>query len=41
MALQMKLTEIVSRMSGPSPKADKDALEAEYGRLVEQLKSLN
>lgn len=38
-AVQMKLTEVLARMSGP--KADKDALEAEYGRLVEQLKSMS
>lgn len=39
MAVQMKITEVLARMS--DPKADKDALEAEYGRLVEQLKSMN
>ncbi|MBP7176512.1 MAG: ABC-F type ribosomal protection protein [Thermoclostridium sp.] len=39
MTLQMKLSEIIARMS--SPKADKDALEQEYAKVVEQLKMLN
>lgn len=39
MAIQMKLTEVIARMS--APKADKEALEAEYSRLVEQLKAMN
>ncbi len=39
MAIQMKLTEVIARMS--APKADKDALEAEYSMLVEQLRAMN
>ncbi len=39
MALQMKLSEIIARMSGP--KAHKDTLEQEYAKVVEQLKMLN
>jgi len=36
-ALQMRITQVISRLS--DPKADKDSLEAEYQRLLEQLRS--
>ena len=39
MALSMKITEIIARMS--DPKADKEALEAEYELLITQLKQLD
>ena len=39
MMLQMKLSEIIARMN--VPKADKEALEAEYDRLLAQLKAMN
>lgn len=38
-AVQMKITEIISQLSLSKPGAEKDALEAQYQQLVSKLKN--